>query len=612
LHARCEMGGDAAALQQQLDSAIERNEQLQLENLRFRSNGPKLHKLAVRFSSSLHTLRGGVSTNLRQLGAALACDYAVLSKAVCAVDAATRARDSASEAERGRLAGRGWELEEELKESQAAVQVLEGRLEALTADLERKVDAHRELKETFKEECARAEELQQEAESWKRNSAVKDERIACLEQAQGALTAQLHEAKKAVEKERSNASEYQKALSELERTNAVLACKKSSLEQEVQRSRDSASKDVAAACRQSEEAREAAEQARSKAQAAALRVAEQDVLVATLRKDIDHASHRMREMELRHAEENRAGEHGEVAQRRVVELERQASKQRASHKQRLEELQRYYDKELAKVRGEGESAGRAAAEAAAARERQLKEAAANELAQSTRTLKEEVLALKVQLAATEKEASTKVAAAERDAQAELAAKESALQRLAETRNREGSLRAETEALQLQRSALQQQLEALSRAKDEMNARQESEMGPLVATMESSLKNLSARLRAKEEEVAALKSTVQKECQERTALMAELMSYRAGDGAAANAGGGHHFEEHRRSFAAETDVEDEASMSQRAPSCPPSVGYKGDRGWGLLPNIARGPSPAQIYDARLTKERINYGGRLKRL
>jgi hypothetical protein len=52
-------------------------------------------------------------------------------------------------------------------------------------------------------------------------------------------------------------------------------------------------------------------------------------------------------------------------------------------------------------------------------------------------------------------------------------------------------------------------------------------------------------------------------------------------------------------------------SNRSPSCPPSVGYKGEKGWGLLPNISRGPSPAQMYDARLTKERINYG-RLKRL
>jgi len=96
-------------------------------------------------------------------------------------------------------------------------------------------------------------------------------------------------------------------------------------------------------------------------------------------------------------------------------------------------------------------------------------------------------------------------------------------------------------------------------------------------------------------------------------MAELLSYRAGGGAAetAGAGGGggaYLFEEHRRSFAAETALHE---ASNRSPSCPPSVGYKGEKGWGLLPNISRGPSPAQMYDARLTKERINYG-RLKRL
>jgi len=187
-----EMGGDA--LQQQLDAACERNERLQLENLRFRSNGPKLHKLVVRFSSSVHSLRGGVKTHLKQLGAAFACDCAAIGQAVSAVDAATRERESASAAERGRLARRGGELEAALQERQAAAQVLEGRLQALTADLERKADAHRELKETFDEERARADELQQEADSWKRNCAVKDERIACLEQAQGALAAQVQPA----------------------------------------------------------------------------------------------------------------------------------------------------------------------------------------------------------------------------------------------------------------------------------------------------------------------------------------------------------------------------------------------------------------------------------
>ena len=77
---------------------------------------------------------------------------------------------------------------------------------------------------------------------------------------------------------------------------------------------------MAAARRQSEEAREDADAARSKAQAAELRVAGQELLFATLRKELDDASHRLREMELRHAEEARASGEGEAAQRRVAEL----------------------------------------------------------------------------------------------------------------------------------------------------------------------------------------------------------------------------------------------------------------------------------------------------
>ena len=147
-------------------------------------------------------------------------------------------------------------------------------------------------------------------------------------------------------------------------------------------------------------------------------------------------------------------------------------------------------------------------------------------------------------------------------------------------------------------------------------------------------NLSKRLRAKEEEAAALKITVQKECEERMVLMGELLALRAmvaGPrelcGAVAG-GGGHGLEAHGGGEEARGGGDGGAGRcvsvggggglasqfagSDRSPSCPPTLGYKGDKGWGLLPNIARGPSPAQLYDARVTKERVSYGGRLKRL
>ena len=40
-----------------------------------------------------------------------------------------------------------------------------------------------------------------------------------------------------------------------------------------------------------------------------------------------------------------------------------------------------------------------------------------------------------------------------------------------------------------------------------------------------------------------------------------------------------------------------------------------KGWGLLPDIQRGPSPAQLQDMRVTKESTTHhlrGGRLRRL
>jgi len=162
--------------------------------------------------------------------------------------------------------------------------------------------------------------------------------------------------------------------------------------------------------------------------------------------------------------------------------------------------------------------------------------------------------------------------------------------------------------------------------------QESEIGPLVAAMQTSLNNLSARLRTKEEEACALKSTVQKECQERMTLMAELMFYRGaghdrdGEGCgleagrvlawvAGGGGGGESSQKVRASSGEHNKLSHElhCDLTGRSPSCPPTLGHKGgggEKGWGL-PSISRGPSPAQLHESRLTKERVNNGGRLKR-
>jgi len=227
------------------------------------------------------------------------------------------------------------------------------------------------------------------------------------------------------EKERANAAEYQKALTELERTNAVLTSRRASIEQEAVRARDSAAKDVTAARAEVDAARIDTDEALARGQGAELRVAEQELLTAKLRQELDEASHRLREMDLQHADEARVGEQGEAAQRRVAELERQAAKQRTSHKQRLDELQRYYDKELAKVRAEGEAAGRTAVEAAArgkavARARELKEVTAAEIARSSKQFQHEIKCLQGQLQQIDQAAAERVAAAERRAQDALA------------------------------------------------------------------------------------------------------------------------------------------------------------------------------------------------
>jgi hypothetical protein len=164
-------------LQRQLDAINERNELLLLENLRFKSNGPKLHKAVVRFSSRISTVRAGVATSLKQFGKELSRDFAELTKAVTAVDIATRVGAKSGDAERERRQQQCLELEALLQESQTTVQMQEGRLLASATELDRAT--------------RRAEELAREIASLERDSAVKDERIVCLEQIQHDLTVQV-------------------------------------------------------------------------------------------------------------------------------------------------------------------------------------------------------------------------------------------------------------------------------------------------------------------------------------------------------------------------------------------------------------------------------------
>jgi DNA repair exonuclease SbcCD ATPase subunit len=183
------------AMGEDVDALTAQNEQLRLQNLRFRINAPKLCKAVVRFSSSFQTMRGGVSTHLRQLRSELARDCAALATAVATVDAATRARAgadcSANEAERERLQKWSLQLEAALRESQATVQTQQGRMEAMAAELDRKVGAHKDMKEIFEEERSRAEELERDVAALQRNASVKDDRISCLEETQCTLIVQV-------------------------------------------------------------------------------------------------------------------------------------------------------------------------------------------------------------------------------------------------------------------------------------------------------------------------------------------------------------------------------------------------------------------------------------
>ena len=173
------------------DELAEQNEQLQLQNLRFKRHVPKLYKAVVRFSSSYETMRGGVSTQLRQLGSELASHCAALATAVATVDARTRANWSASEGEHQRLQQQARQREASLSESQATVQMQQGRMKAMAAELDRKADAHKDMKEIFEEERARADELGHDVAALKRDSSVKDDRISCLEKTQSALNQQV-------------------------------------------------------------------------------------------------------------------------------------------------------------------------------------------------------------------------------------------------------------------------------------------------------------------------------------------------------------------------------------------------------------------------------------
>ena len=114
------MQAQQQALQQQLDALTERNEALLLENLRFRTSGPKLHAAVVRCSSSFSSMRGGVATSLKQFTLALGKDFGELLQAVTAVDIAARVDSRSQEAALERL--------------QSSLQAQLGRLTGMTAN----------------------------------------------------------------------------------------------------------------------------------------------------------------------------------------------------------------------------------------------------------------------------------------------------------------------------------------------------------------------------------------------------------------------------------------------------------------------------------------------
>lgn len=193
----------------------------------------------------------------------------------------------------------------------------------------------------------------------------------------------------------------------------------------------------------------------------------------------------------------------------------------------------------------------------------------------------------------------------------------------------GKLAEKLMAAEEERTRLEGRLGEVERGREE-RGRAEAAM---VERMEQSVLSLSAKLRERETalnerdgEVQRLKRTVEKECQERLDLLLELSQLQMAASeprevalALAQNQSPQQAQIHEQSQRAQSQQahhqpsqrHEQAQDTARAPSCPPTLTKacaepetrRKGQGWGLPCIQHRGPSPAQLMDARITKEKI---------
>jgi len=569
------------------------NEKLVVENLRHKRFVPKLHASITKLAADHHYLRQGVASSLKDARKLFFDCFSSISSCVEQISKLQGEQLSESVDQLN-------DLRSELASLGSRMAKKEQENSKLVAESMHHAEALQRLRDVMKDWGVDDKlELEDQIRCVIRSDRDKDSIIAMLQQSESTSSNELQNNK-------SRLIEVNKAMNELEKANAFLATRRGSLENEIKTTKTNAERETAKLRREIEEQQRKIEQLQSQIDKSAQEMRAADSQAAKEKEELRSAI-KVLEQDLKNAQEEtherktmenqnrkRAADALKadkaaltVLNKRVEELEEEVKQQREVHKARISELENFYQKQIAKAKSQAEKAARLASDKQwrdklTTMEREMYEQRLKDGERLRFELESQAQKIREDSAHHEKAFLLKI---------EELTSEAREQRVSFNRNMQEAQERERELLN-QVEELQKKIEELEEERSHDQSRRNTELSSLVMSMEDSLHSISSKLKLKEDEIAALRNIVQRECQERLDLQAKL--------------------KHLQAMHGRPDGEQEAVDSHRSPSCPPMLfSDKRESGWGLPTINHRGPSPAQLYDARVTKEKLQMQARSRR-
>jgi len=583
---------DVVKISRERENLQIQNEKLVLENLRHKRFVPKLHASVTKLAADHHYLRQGVVNCLNEAKKQFSDSTLKVSSCLQQIS---------------RLQN------EHTSQSAEQLNDLRSELAALASRIAKKEQENNKLVDDNIRQSEIAQNLKKIMVNWGVDDKLglenqlgaiidtireKDDIIAKLRQTESTSNSELQSNK-------SRLVEVNKAMNELEKANAFLATRRGSLENEIKLTRSNAERETAKLKREIEDLQRKVQELQSQLEQSSIEIdaaesragkekEELKATIKTLEQDLKIAreeSHERRTMENQNRKKATDAMKADkaalvVMSKRTEDLEEEVKQQREVHKARIGELENFYQKQIAKAKSQAEKSAKLAADKqwrdkVTSLEREMYEQRLKDGERLRAELEGQAQRIREEGAHNEKAFLLKIEEMDSEAREQ---RQAFNRKLQEAQEKECLLLSQTQELQ-------KKIEELEEQRSQEQNRRNLELSSLVMSMEDSLHSISSKLKLKEDEIAALRNIVQRECQERLDLQAKL----------------------KRLQGMQARIEPEEEVDpHRSPSCPPLLfSDKRESGWGLPTINHRGPSPAQLYDARVTKERIQNQVRSRR-